>query len=146
MSTIQEKLKNKFAEVGNTTRIPLMPTEQFFTASITEKGIVVDNLPKDSLLPWSIFEEVVKLLNRNNGSAIKGDAMKGRLGDELLPFDSIEGHVAASIYGQKEGDIAYRRISPVSAILSWSGICNNHRGSLSIKEVQVIYPDIQAQD
>ena len=62
---------------------------------------------------------------RNNGTAMRGDAMNAKLGDEGLPLDSVEGHIAHVVYGKKIGDSVFRRITPIACILVWSGICES---------------------
>ena len=88
------------------------------------------NLDKQPLLPWALFEETVSLLSRNGGCADRGNAMNCRLGDDGLSLDSVEGHIAAMVYGQREGDSVFRRITPVACILIWAGICRHSTGEL----------------
>ena len=59
--------------------------------------------------------------------------MNNKLGDEGLPLDSIEGHIANVVYGRKPGDSVFRRISPIAAILVWTGICEAGRGELILR-------------
>jgi hypothetical protein len=91
---------------------------------------MVSNLDKQPLLRWAVFEETVALLGRNGGRASRGDAMNSKLGDDDLSLDSVEGHIAATIYGQREGDSVFRRITPVACILIWAGICRHSPGEL----------------
>ena len=48
--------------------------------------------------------------------------MQCKLGDEDLPLESIEGHVAREVYGKEIGVAISRRISPISAILVLTGL------------------------
>jgi hypothetical protein len=59
--------------------------------------------------------------------------MKSKLGDKGLPLDSIEGHIAHVVYGKQVGETVFRRISPISAILVWSGLCNVSSGELILQ-------------
>jgi len=135
MDNIINTLKTKFAEDGETVRIPLMRKNKFFKASLDKdgKGINVSNLAAQPLLSWETFVETVKLLEANNGFAVKGSAMKGKLGDELLPLNSVEGNIASKIHKVNEGKKVFRRVSPVSGILVWAGICEHGRGTLLLK-------------
>lgn len=65
-----------------------------FTAELAPDGMRMDSLGTQPLLRWEVFSEVVRLLGRYGGVCSKGDAMKGRLGDALLPLEPVEGHVA----------------------------------------------------
>lgn len=133
MKNIRQIIESKFGEDNNTAAIPLMHKNLFFTATKNDKGIEVDNLANQSLLPWSIFDEVVGLLKENDGSAIKGNAMQSKLGSEKLPLNSVEGRIASAIYDKQEGETVFRRISPVGAILVWAGICEHGKASLILK-------------
>lgn len=122
----------KFNESGETAIIPLMKSDDVFTASYYDEGIQVSNLGSQGFLPWEVFSEIIKLLNRIGGKAIKGDAMNGKLGDSKLPIDSIEGYIAYKVYGKSLGDTVFRRISPICGILAWAEICINERGKLRL--------------
>ena len=124
-----EVIKQKFERVDHKIIIPLQKGRAF-KASMTLEGIIVDNLGNQPLLPWVIFEEVINLLVRKGGRAEKGNAMDSKLGEEGLPLDSIEGHIAQAVYGKKLGDSVFRRISPISAILVWAGLCDTNPGEL----------------
>jgi hypothetical protein len=124
-----DRIKRRFQSVGPTARIPLLRGGSF-TASIAEDGITVSNLAKQPFLPWAVFEEAVSLLVRTGGHASRGDAMNCRLGDDGLSLDSVEGHIAATVYGQREGDSVFRRITPVACILIWAGVCGHSPGEL----------------
>jgi hypothetical protein len=91
-------------------------------------------LSSDPFLTWEVFEKAVELLEREGGSALKGDAMGSKLGEEGLPFNSIEGYIAKEVYGKKGGDSVFRRISPIANILIWSGICENRKGKLVLNK------------
>lgn len=117
-------IKKKFAELASPVKIPKLKGEDF-EAKVVENGITVSNLGSERFLDWRVFEEAVKLLRFHGGAAQKGNAMGGRLGDRELPLDSIEGHIAYEVYGKREGESVFRRITPIAAILVWSGICED---------------------
>lgn len=124
-------IKKKFAETASPAKIPKVKGGAF-EAEVVENGIKVDNLGTEPFLDWKVFEEAVKSMRFCGGSAQKGNAMVGKLGDKELPLDSIEGRIAYEVYGKREGDNVFRRITPISAILIWSGICENLLGSLRL--------------
>ena len=127
--TVTDTIKRRFAQVGPSARVPLVRGGSF-TAEVTAEGVRVDNLGTQPLLPWAVFEETVDLLVRNGGHADRGNAMKCRLGDDGLAFDSVEGNMAATVYGKGPGDRVFRRISPVACILIWAGVCRHGPGEL----------------
>ena len=66
-NSVVKKIAKRFALVGNPAQIPLLRHSQrgktIFQARLTDEGIYVDNLPEaNSLLPWNVFTETVKLL------------------------------------------------------------------------------------
>ncbi len=126
---VVDTIKRRFAVEGPSARVPLIKGGHF-TAEITDEGIRVDNLDKQPVLPWAVFEETVALLSRNGGRASRGDAMNHKLGEDELSVDSVEGHIAATVYGQRRGESVFRRVTPVACILIWAGICRHSRGEL----------------
>ena len=117
------KIKLKFGEIDRVVIITLQ-TSGFFSARMTEEGVMVDNLGFYPFLPWTVFMETVNLLVRNCGRAEKGDAMSSRLGEEGLSLETVEGRIAHVIYGRKIGETVFRRIAPISATLVWAGVCD----------------------
>ena len=130
----EQAIRQRFAEIGNPAVIPLQ-RRGVFSAKLVEEGVIVDNLGNLPLLPWAAFDEAVRVIVRNGGRALRGDAMRSRLGDPGLPFDSVEGHVAHSVYGKRSGDAVFRRISPLAAILLWAGICHSKPRELVMASV-----------
>jgi alpha-glucuronidase len=126
---VVDRIKRKFA-ARNVCDVPLLKGSNF-EASLTDTGIDVDNLGVQPHLPWRVFEEACVVLNQNGGSAKRGDAMMCRLGEEGLPLSSIEGHIAAVVYGKQRGESVFRRSTPVICILVWAGICHVDGGVVS---------------
>ncbi len=96
-------------------------------------GVNVNTLGNQPFLSIDVFVSTISLLSTNEGHrALKGSAMEGRLGDEFLPFNSIEGHVAKVVYGKLSGSVVFRRITPISKILEIAGVCLNCMGFLKM--------------
>ena len=117
------KIKLKFEKIDRVVIISLQ-SGGFFSARMTEEGVMVDNLGFYPFLPWKVFMEVINLLNRNSGRVEKGDAMSSRLGDEGLSLETVEGYIAHVVYDKKIGETIFRRVSSISAILVWAGVCD----------------------
>lgn len=117
-----EVIRRKLAAAGGSAKIPKLRGAPF-TAQLTDDGVRVDNLGTQPDLPWAVFREAVALLIRNGGQASRGDAMQGKLGDERLPLNSVEGHIAHAVYGRRLGDSVFRRITPIVCVLIWAGLC-----------------------
>jgi hypothetical protein len=123
-------ITKKLVEVGGKSSIPLLKGDSSFEATYESNGVYVDNLGTLPFLPWSVFAEVIKLLNEKDGQVLKGDSMNYKLGDPGLPLDSIEGRIAQVVYEKQIGDSVFRRITPITCILVWCGICTSERGKL----------------
>jgi hypothetical protein len=129
---IADRIRARFEAHGGVVSIPLQKGDPFM-ARLTPTGIEVSNLGTQPFLPWAVFEETVKLPESQGGRAKKGDCMGPKLGSERLPLDSVEGQIAAIVYGKKTGDSVFRRVTPTAAILEWAGICENGRGYLKLR-------------
>jgi hypothetical protein len=126
---VVDAIKRRFEQTGPSARVPLLRGGHF-TAEITAEGIRVDNLGPQPMLPWAVFQEAVALIVRSGGHASRGDAMNCRMGDDGLSADSVEGHIAAVVYGKRRGDTVFRRITPIACILIWAGMCRASPGEL----------------
>ncbi|MFA9466710.1 MAG: DUF2089 domain-containing protein [Velocimicrobium sp.] len=131
-STIKS-IKDKLNQSGGMAMVYL-PKGDAFQIYYEEfgNGIYASNLPHQRILTWRAFDCVIQLLEKNNGTASKGNAMKGKLGSIYLPLNSVEGYVAFHAYGTKMGESCLRIISPLAAILEWAGICTNGYGYISL--------------
>jgi len=116
------KIKLKFEEIDRVVIIPIQGGS-FFSARMTGEGIIVDNLGFYPLLPWTVFVELINFLIKNGSRAEKGFSTDARLGDEGLSLETMEGHIAHVVYSKKVGDVIFRRMSSISAILVWAGVC-----------------------
>jgi HJR/Mrr/RecB family endonuclease len=132
ISAALETIKRKFQQNDLPVRIPLQKGKSF-EAIMLEGGISVDNLGGQPVLPWRVFEEAMSILKRKAGQSEKGDAMNCKLGDKGLSLDSIEGHIAHVVYGKQVGETVFRRITPISAILVWAGLCTSDSGTLILR-------------
>lgn len=122
-------IKKRLSEKGGSGIIPNQRGGTF-KAKLVTGGIEVDNLGSQPFLPWQVFQESVNILIRKHGVAKRGNAMNSKLGSEGLQFDSIEGHIAAVVYNKKAGDSVFRRITPITCILKWAGICELRPGKV----------------
>jgi hypothetical protein len=128
-------IRNKFAEIGNPAKIPYIRGSGTFTASLKDEGVEVTNLRNQPFLQWAAFQEAVYILIKNGGRALRGDAMQHKLGQSKLPLNSVEGHIAQVVYGYRAGDIVFRRITPISCILIWAGICEHAPSELILRDL-----------
>ena len=129
-----EAIRQKFVESERWVKIPLLRGNRTFTAELVEGGIRVSNLGAQSFLPWAVFQEALRVLIRSGGTAKRGNAMKYKLGEPGLPLNSIEGHIAHSVYGKVQGESVFRRITPIACILVWAGVCEAVPGKLVLRE------------
>jgi hypothetical protein len=130
----ERAIRIQFSIIGNPATIPLMNGKDF-SAELVEEGVMVSNLGNQPFLPWEVFEETIVLLRREGGRALRGSAMGSRLGQPGLTSNSVEGNIAARIYGKHVGDSVFRRISPVAAILIWAGLCRHVPNELIMNKI-----------
>lgn len=126
------KIKSQFDKKGNPAKIPLMSGKHFFEARSETDGVYVDNLKKESFLPWEIFSEAVNYIKENGGKVKKGNATNSRLGDPNLGLDTLEGYIASKVYGCRIGDPVFKRVNPIASILAWAEVCENTRGQIGL--------------
>ena len=97
------------------------------------RGVRVDNLRNSPFLPWSVFETAVGLLREKpEFKSRPGSARAGRVGSPGCPVESVEGHIAINVYGKQKGDSAFSRVSPIRAILEYTGITSNSHGYIKL--------------
>lgn len=130
-------LKDYLLDIDGSSNITLQGGNTMQVTPVICKGSVlgvnVNTLGNQPFLSIDVFVSTISLLSTNIGhKAIKGNAMKGTLGDVFLPFNSIEGHVAKVVYGNLSGSTVFRRITPISKILEIAGVCLNGRGFLKL--------------
>jgi len=133
-------LKNKLEEAQGSFNIPLTGdrTMQVTPVYCNNEiiGVTVDNLGNSPYLPMDVFVATISLLSLNpDNTAIKGSAQGGSLGCIELPINSVEGHVASIVYGDSIGEHVFRRITPISRILEWAGVCQNGLGWLRLNPI-----------
>lgn len=126
-TSFRKRIMNSFSVKFKWYELPLQNGGKF-RARMMEPGIEVDNLGSSSLLEWRVFDEIELLYQEKGSPLLKGDPMSFRLGESGLPMDSIEGRLASKLYGKLIGDSVFRRISPITGILIWAGICKAGRG------------------
>jgi hypothetical protein len=128
MSHIDD-LKNRLKEINGTANIPMRGGYIQVTPVLCDGNVIgvnVDGLGNYPFISIDVFVVTISLLYLSeNHTARKGNAMEGHLGDDYLPLNSVEGHVAHVIYGNQVGQRVFRRITPISRILEWAGIVEN---------------------
>ena len=130
-----QKIKETFELIDQRHEIPLMKAGKSFVAYMVPNGIVCSNLDPTPLLEWEVFNVAIQLMIENGigKPTPKGNAMAGKLGDSKLPLNSIEGKVAREVYERRLGISVFRKISAISGVLAYAGICTNGRGNLVLR-------------
>ena len=136
--TYIEKLKNKIQSMDGEAVIQLQGDREFSVKPIVVDefiaGVEVDNLSDTyKFITIDAFLATISLLSLSiDQKAKKGTAIGFKLGDSELPLNSVEGHIANVIYGKEVGNSVFKRITPISKILEWAGICENGKGFLAL--------------
>ena len=127
----RQAIVQKLTAAGGFAEIPKQ-RKGAFTAQLNadQQCIHVNCLGNYPNIPLRAFDVVEALLRKKQGKALRGNAMNFRLGEERLPCDSVEGRVAHKLYGLSVGDVVFRRITPLTCILVWAGVCVHGKGML----------------
>ena len=132
-----EIIKNKLISENGVVKINLkksnMSKKDYFTVTLEENGVIVDNLGNQPYLSFYIFDGLIEFLINCNGELKKGNVMNFKLGSDELPIKSVEGYVAYTFFDKEKDDWVFRRSTPICAILEWAGICENKRGYIALK-------------
>ena len=131
--SISSIIREKLTLNGGKAKVKLLRGDKYFNVKLVDEGILVDNLDKEPLLEWKVFEKTIELLKAKDGCATKGDAMAYKLGEGNLTIDSVEGYIAKEVYNKEIGDSVFRRITPIVNILIWADLCENGSGELILK-------------
>lgn len=133
-SLVVKKIKTKLNLNNGSATIPLNRGGEFkIYYEEFGNGICATNLPPNKILTWKAFNMAIRLLEEQGGRAMKGQAMKGRVGDSSLGLNTIEGYVAHYAYDIPLGQSTLRLISALSSILEWIELCENGYGYLQLK-------------
>lgn len=134
-NSIASTIKSKLNEVGGETTIKSGNSSFKVSYADDESGICFETKKGEvKQLPWDAFFATVDILKEKEGKAIKGDATKAKLGGKELPLDSVEGYVAATVYGKKKRQTVEKTVSEIGTLLDWTDIAKNGRGYLELKE------------
>ncbi|SHH33142.1 hypothetical protein SAMN02745196_00029 [Clostridium collagenovorans DSM 3089] len=63
-------IRDKLILNGGKARVKLLVGEKCFNIMLADEGVLVDNLDKQPLLEWRVFEKTIELLKSKGGSAI----------------------------------------------------------------------------
>lgn len=131
---IRRKIERLFADDRS---IDIESSKGSFIAELVfdGRGVEVSNLGDQyRILEWEAFYRAIEVIWKCGGTARKGWARQGRLGSESLRLDTVEGWVANQVYGIREGNWAFARITPITHILRQAGIVHDWRGELTLTE------------
>jgi len=129
--TYQQAIVKRLQDHGGVAKIPKTRQGSFTAELDLERGYVrVSNLGGSPNIPLRVFDEIETLLKKQQGKALRGDAMNCRLDTAGLSLDSVEGWVAHQVFGRQKGDTVFRRITPMACLLVWAGVCVHGRGVL----------------
>lgn len=126
-------IKEKLDKYGGKATIELLqgdPCDIWYSKD--GSGLESNKIPLPKQLTWEVFDTAIELVLKEGGRVDKGNARNGKLGDHILPMNSLEGYIAHKVHGIEEGQSAFGPGFVISAILDWACICNNKRGYIEI--------------
>lgn len=129
--TYRQAIIDLLQKQGGVAQVPNQRGGSFKATLDLGNGCVhVDNLGASPNIPLKAFDEIERLLQENQGRALRGNAMNFNFGEEDLLPDSVEGRVAKKVFERQNGDAVFRRITPMACLLVWAGVCVHGRGVL----------------
>jgi hypothetical protein len=128
---IKKLIKEKLNAHGGRAELPLIQAGKRIVIGFEEdgSGLVCDKIPVPNQLIWEAFIAAYNILVMSDGEVYKGYARAGKLGSDKLPVDSLEGYIAYSVHGVKEGESAFAPGFAIAAVLDWIGVIHNERGA-----------------
>lgn len=97
------------------------------------KSFSSDKLPIKPPYEYSVFDSVVDLLKKQEGTARKGSGRNHKLGQPGCEENTVVGAIAIC-RGRKAGQSVYDPVFVIAAVLEWAGIVINGRGELILTE------------
>lgn len=93
------------------------------------KSFISDKLPIKPPYEFVVFDVIVDLLRRQDGTARKGNGRNYKLGESGCEENTVVGTVA-KYRGNQIGESVFDPVFVLAAILEWAGIAENGRGEL----------------
>lgn len=123
-----ERIAGLLSSFGGKAKCKMLRGEPL-TIWLTKEGVRNSGFP-DLVCEWHVFDAIVEKARELGGKMYRGDggAQAGaKIGSPRLPLDTIDSFISLNFYGKKVGESTLRRSTYYSAILSWAGVCMNHR-------------------
>ena len=89
-----------------------------------------DKLPIKPAYQFEVFDTIVELLTKQNGSARKGNGRNYKLGEENCDDTTVVGYIAKHYSGKRNGESVFDPVFVLAAVLEWADIAHNERGEL----------------
>ncbi len=96
------------------------------------KSFISDKLPIKPPYEYTVFDVIVDLLQRQGGSARKGNGRNYKLGEPGCEENTVVGTVA-KYRGNRLGESVFDPVFVLAAVLEWAGIAENGRGELLLR-------------
>ncbi len=127
----RQAIVQRLQEHGGVAQVKNQRGGSFTATLFLDEGYVhVSCLGASPKIPLTAFDAIERLLEEKQGQALRGSAMKYRLGTDGLPLDSVEGRVAHETFQREPGASVLQRITPMACLLVWAGVCVHGRGVL----------------
>ena len=125
---VASTIKGKLNDVGGEVEVKNGNTKFTVRYAQDESGL-------DFISAKDVFFAAVDILKQSeDGKALKGDADKGTLGTKALPVDSVEGYIAANVFGMKKRQKVEKNITKIGTFLKWADIVTVGKDYLQLNE------------
>ena len=128
-----EIIRDKLIQAGGSVMVHSLTGKPYkITAVPDSNSFLCDQLPIHPPYTYDVFDVIVDLLVRQNGSARKGLGRSAKLGEPGCEDTTVVGAIGKYYSGHHDGDSVFDPVFVLAAVLDWAGIAHNRRGYIAL--------------
>lgn len=128
-----EIIRDKLIQAGGSVMVHSLTGKPYkITAVPDSNNFLCDQLPIHPPYTYDVFDVIVDLLVRQNGSARKGLGRSAKLGEPGCEDTTVVGAIGKYYSGHHDGDSVFDPVFVLAAVLDWAGIAHNRRGYITL--------------
>ncbi len=124
-------IKSKIEESGGSVKVRSLRGKVY---DIESRGssFYCEDLPKEVVFNYEIFDIIVDFLVSQGGSAKKGTGRNAKLGEPGCDSSTVAGTVGEKYFRKQQGESVYDPIFILASVLDWAGIVKNELGRITL--------------
>ncbi len=128
-----EIIRDKLMQAGGSAIVHSLTGKPYkITAVPGSNSFLCDQLPIHPPYTYDVFDVIVDLLVRQNGSARKGLGRSAKLGEPGCEDTTVVGAIGKYYSDHHDGDSVFDPVFVLAAVLDWAGIAHNRRGYIEL--------------